>query len=513
MRLRTRAGIGAAATGLATIMLATSASAAPSPGAPGVGDPYYPGAGNGGYDVAHYDIRLTYQPTTDKLSGQTTILATAKQDLSTFNLDFGLKVSSVRVNNSLAQFSNDPKDPSELVVRPAKPIARNTPLTIVVSYADTPSTVKIDGFTAWKRTPDGGLAVDEPAASEWWFPANDHPTDKATYDVSVEVPNGSSAISNGRLIRKTQQRPGWTRWNWRSTQPQTTYLAFIAVGKFEVLESTTPSGQPFLSAYDPALGELLPAAKASIERTPEVTEFLATQFGPYPFEAQGGVASNGLGFALENQTRSVYGNSFWRWGSNTSVVSHEVAHQWFGDSVSLGKWSDIWLNEGFASYAEFLWSENIGEGTADELAQYMYDSYPADHPIWQTVVADPGADKQFDAAVYDRGALAVHALRKAVGDEDFFTILKTWQVEKKGTHATIPEFIALAEKISGKQLDELFNVWIYSKGKPAASPNGAAPVAVAMTHAGKQAEPKSFQKIKRTHEQFAEHGHGHSHGH
>ncbi|MGA6163436.1 M1 family metallopeptidase [Amycolatopsis magusensis] len=516
MRLRTRAGAGAVATGLASILLATSASAAPAPGAPGAGDPYYPGAGNGGYDVQHYDIRLTYQPATDQLSGQTTILATTTQELSTLNLDFGLKVSSVRVNNAPAKFGKDAKDASELVVQPAKPLAKNQPVTIVVSYTDTPSQVVVDGATAWRKTPTGAEVVDEPFSSEWWYPANDHPTDKATFDVSVEVPDAVSAISNGTLVRKTKQRTGWTRWNWRSTQPQATYLAFLAVGNFEVLQSTTPSGQPFLSAYDPALGAALPAAKASIERTPEVTEFLATQFGPYPFEAQGGVASNAIGFALENQTRSVYGNSFWRNGSNTSVVAHEVAHQWFGDSVSLGKWSDIWLNEGFASYAEFLWSESIGEGTADELAEYLYNSYPADSAFWQVKPGDPGADKQFDAAVYDRGALAVHALRKAIGEESFFKLLQTWQAQKKGKHATIPEFIALAEKVSGKPLYDLFQTWLFTPGRPDFSPTGQSSAASAATVAraadGKPAEPKSWAKIQQTHADLAAHGHAHVHG-
>ncbi|WP_158886488.1 M1 family metallopeptidase [Amycolatopsis anabasis] len=504
MRLRTRAGLGAVAAGVVTVLLGGTAGAAPAAGAPGVGDSYYPGAGNGGYDVSHYDIRLTYQPTTDQLSGTTTILATTTQELSSFNLDFGLKVNSVRVNNAPAKFANDPEDPSELVVTPARPLAARQPITVVVNYADTPSKVVIDGVTAWKKTPDGALAVDEPQSAEWWYPSNDHPTDKATFDVSVEVPDNVSALSNGTLVRKTKNRAGWTRWNWRSTQPQATYLTSLEVGAFEIFQSTTPNGQPFITAYDPSLGEAVPAAKASIERTPEVNEFLATRFGPYPFEAQGGVASNGLSFALENQTRPVYGRGFWRSGTNTSVVAHENAHQWFGDSVAVGSWSDIWLNEGFATYAEYLWSEHEGEGTADELAEYTYDSYPADSPFWQVVVANPGADKQFDGAVYDRGALAVHALRKAVGDEAFFTILKTWQARKKGGTARIPEFIALAEKISGKPLFELFQTWIYAKGKPSVSPNGQ-PAAAARTASGPPVAPKSYPAIQLTHAELAAH--------
>ncbi|TKG73671.1 M1 family metallopeptidase [Prauserella endophytica] len=499
MRLPTRAATGAVATGLATVLLATTASAAPAPGDPGLGDPYYPGAGNGGYDVAHYDIRLTYQPDTDQLAGTTTILATTTQELSSLNLDFGLKVNSVRVNNQPARFAKDPDDFTELVVTPRRPLAKNQFVTVVVTYADVPSKVTIDGYQAWKKTPTGALAVDQPTIAEWWYPSNDHPTDKATFDISVEVPDDVSALSNGTLVRKTKQRKDWTRWNWRSTEPMATYLAFIAVGDYEVLQSETPSGQPFVTAYDPLLGPSLPAAKASIERSPEVVEFLEGYFGPYPFEAQGGIATTGLGFALENQTRSVYDAAFFRSGTNMSVVVHENAHQWFGDSVALGAWSDIWLNEGFATYAEFMWSEYAGEGTADELAQYVYELYPADDEFWQVLPGDPGPENQFHAAVYDRGALAAHALRKAVGDDAFFTILRTWLEKKKDSHGTIPEFVELAERISGQQLDEVFETWLFTAGKPAESPNGTP----ATARAAAVAQPESYPEIRFTHEQLA----------
>ncbi|MBK1784168.1 M1 family metallopeptidase [Prauserella cavernicola] len=498
MRFPIRAGVGAVATGLATVLLATTASAVPAPGAPGVGDPYYPGAGNGGYDVGHYDIRLTYQPDTDLLAGTTTILATTTQELSSFNLDFGLKVDSVRVNNRPAGFAKDADDASELVVTPHEPLAQNQPVTVVVSYADVPSKLTIDGYQAWKKTPTGALAVDQPTIAEWWFPSNDHPTDKATFDISVEVPDDVSALSNGTLVRKTKLREDWTRWNWRSTEPMATYLAFIAVGDYEVLESETPDGQPFVTAYDPLLGSSLPAAKASIERSPEVVEFLEGFFGPYPFEAQGGIATTGLGFALENQTRSVYDEAFFRSGSNMSVVAHENAHQWFGDAVALGAWSDIWLNEGFSTYAEYLWSEHVGEGTADELAQYIYQLYPADDEFWQVLPGDPGAENQFDAAVYDRGALAAHALRKAVGDDAFFTILRTWLEEKNESHGTIPEFVELAERISGQQLDQVFDTWLFTEGKPEQSPNGPEAARLAPV-----AQPESYPQIKLTHERLA----------
>ncbi|WP_409183584.1 M1 family metallopeptidase [Amycolatopsis sp. VS8301801F10] len=503
MRSRTRAGIGAVAAGVATVLLAGTASAVPAPGAPGVGDPYYPNAGNGGTDVQHYDIRVSYQPETDVLSGTTTLLLTATQDLSRFDLDFALKASKVLVNNRPAQFTNSNGD-GELVITPAQPLLKGQSATVVVSYSDSPSTEKVGGLNTWKKGAFGALGIDEPQSSQWWFPANDHPTDKATYDVSIEAPDGLAAISNGTLVKKTKKRPGWTRWNWRSTKPQATYLTSFIVGKYDVVQSTTPDGKPFVTAYGADLGDSLDAAKASVERTPEVDEFLATQFGPYPFEAEGGVVTSGITFSLENQTRPTYGARNFAAGSNTTLIAHENAHQWFGDNVSLGKWSDIWLNEGFASYAEYLWSEHQGEGTAAELAQYAYDSYAADNPFWQVLPGDPGEPKQFDRAVYDRGAMAVQALRTKVGDQAFFSILQQWQAAKSGKDAVIPEFVALAEKVSGKPLQELFQTWLFTKGKPAVGPNGT--VAAAKSFAAVPAKPKAWDQIQANHRALAEAG-------
>ncbi|GAB2995650.1 M1 family metallopeptidase [Saccharothrix stipae] len=498
MSLRAKLTLGTAAA--ASLLLLAGTATAAQPGAPGIGDPYYPNAGNGGYDVSHYDIRLNYQPANDNLSGTTTILAKTTQDLSRFNLDFLLKVSSVRVNNKVAEFT---QSGGELVVDPRGTLRKGSDVTVVVTYSDAPSTHAVNGYTSWKRTPDGALAIDQPDIAPWWFPSNNHPTDKARFDVSVAVPSGVEVVSNGLFNGTTQQINGWTRWRYRSLQPQATYLAFIAIGQFEIRQSTAPNGQPVLNAYSERLGADYGASVASIERTPEVTEFLESQFGPYPFEAQGGVVTPGIGFALENQTRSTYDAGFFRRGSNTYVVAHEVGHQWFGDSVSVQGWKDIWLNEGFASYAEWLWSEHVGEGTVQENSDFVYASYPDDSPFWQVLPGDPGASNQFHGAVYDRGALTVHALRGEIGDEAFFRLLQEWPAAKRNGNATTDEFIAFAERLSGKQLDELFQTWLFTPGKPAAAP-GAGDFSA---RAAAVSEPKSFKKIQETRELLAGHQH------
>jgi aminopeptidase N len=490
--------VGAALCATAALVLPASAGyatrAVAEPGAPGVGDDYYPGYGNGGYDVSHYDIRLKYTPSSDQLRGSATLLARPTQDLTSFNLDFALNASSVRVNGAKAAFS---RKGIELTVTPVRPLRTGQFTTIVVEYAGVPSQVVVDGYTAWFRTADGAVAAGEPEIAAWWFPSNDHPTDKATFDISVLVPRATEVISNGVLTRR-QDEPLGTRWGWRSAKPTATYLAFLAIGQYELVSDTAPNGQPVVNAYADNLGEHAGSAKASIERTTEINEWLSEKVGPYPFEAQGGVVlSANIGFALETQTRPVYSPRSFRGGANNYLVVHELAHQWFGDSVSVAKWRNIWLNEGFASYAEWLWSEDQGEGTAQEVFDFTYDSYPADDPFWQVMPGDPGASTLFHGAVYDRGAMTLHALRTAVGDEAFYQMLRTWTADKKYTHATIDEFIALAERISGKQLDALFQTWLFTKGRPAVSAATGVKASAATTPIK---EPKSIAKIKRAHE-------------
>ncbi|MGC9665525.1 M1 family metallopeptidase [Planosporangium sp. 12N6] len=488
-------------TVLAVALAGTPASAAirphagPTPGSAGGGDSYYPDYGNGGYDVSHYDVRLRYWPETDKLSGTTTVLARATQDLSQFNLDFALAVSSVRVNGWPAAFSRE--GAHELVVKPARPVLSGQPLTVVVQYADTPSAVRVNGFTSWTRTADGALAVGEPEIAWWWFPSNDHPTDKATFDVSVLVPDGTQVVSNGVMPRPAiRELPGWSRWYWRSVKPMATYLAFLAIGHYEIRTDTSVDGQPVINAYAQDLGEYGGAARASVERTAEVVDWESTVFGPYPFEARGGVVApyNSMGYALEDQTRPMYDGRFWRNGSNMYVVVHENAHQWFGDSVSLADWRNIWLHEGFASYAEWLWSEAQGEGTAQELFDFTYAYYPADDPFWQVKPGDPGPQNQFHGAVYDRGAMALHQLRLAVGDDVFFRILREWTASHRYGNATIGQFQALAEKTSGKDLAGLFTTWLFTAGRPELG--GAATMAARAV----PTQPKSWQKIEETHQ-------------
>ncbi|GAB2757295.1 M1 family metallopeptidase [Salinifilum aidingensis] len=491
-----RTGVACCATAL---LAAPAAATGAQPGSPGIGDPYFPNYGNGGYDVEHYDIDVNYQPKTDHLSGTTRITARATQELSSFNLDFALQPESVAVNGQPAQFS---QQGSEVTVTPGSEVSTGDTLSVVVDYSGVPSEVEADGVSPWIRTQDGAMAVGQPEISAWWFPGNDHPRDKARYDVAVTVPQGTQVLSNG-LPAGHRSGAGSTTWNWHNATGTATYLQFLAIGKYDVENKSGAFGQPFITGYSRGLGELREPARASVERTPEVLRFLSGLVGDYPFPAQGGVVAStkDMGFALENQTRPTYSPLFFTDGQNTSVVVHELAHQWFGDSVSVDTWRDIWVNEGFASYAEWLWSEHQGEGTAQELFDHYYSQYPADDPFWQVTPGDPGKDNVFASAVYDRGAMTLQALRNRIGGEALNAAAREWVKDKADSTGTVEEFIALAEKHSGQDLGGFFDTWLFTPGKPEPTPENGFPQGRARTSAH---APASVAELDRTHRLLAQ---------
>ena len=232
----------------------------------------------------------------------------------------------------------------------------------------------------------------------------------------------------------------------------------------------------------------------------EILDFEEETFGRYPFSALGGIVddSSAFGFALENQTRPIYSKAFFtNPGSAVDVVVHEIAHQWYGDSLAVARWQHIWLNEGFASYAEWLWSEDQGNATAQEIFDFIYnEAFPDDDPFWQLVIGDPGPDHLFDLPIYLRGAMTLHQLRVAVGDRDFFRILERWAQTRRGDNVTTDEFIAHAEKVSRQQLDELFETWLFTAGKPAVE--AEAETAVAARRAA--ADTARLRSMLRLHE-------------
>jgi aminopeptidase N len=432
-------------------------------GATGAGDPYFPFQGNGGYDVASYDLSLRYDTVGRGLEGTATIRATATDAVKTFDLDLrrALTVSSVTVNGSTAGFAQPADLGQELVVTPAAPLTKGRTFTVVVRYAGRPQAVTDpDGsIEGWVETSDGAFVVGEPQGSPAWFPCNDTPTDKATYDFRVTVPSGVTAIANGELA-STATNAGWTTFTWHNGEPMATYLATVTTGVFGVTTGTTPGGIPYYIATDPKVDT---ASQSVLRKVPAMTDYFVGLFGPYPFSSTGAVVDDApeVGYALENQTKPLYDSP-----PDELTVSHELAHMWFGDSVTLSRWQDIWINEGFAEFGGWMWSEHTGQKSAQSYFNQYY-AKNANSWVWSPPPADPGGPADmFAGSVYERGAMTLQALRVKLGDGTFFAMLRAWHASKKYGNASIAEFTAFASSYAGRDLSAFFQAWLYDEGKP-----------------------------------------------
>ncbi|GHH26452.1 M1 family metallopeptidase [Streptomyces rubradiris] len=462
MALSRSARLGVLVTAAASF-LAIAASAPPTQGAPGIGDPYFPRLGNGGYDARHYDLDVAYAPGTGRLDGRTTLTARATHTLSSFDLDLQkLEITRVEVNGRRARFT---RDGDEVTVTPRRALPKGRDFTVSVTYGGIPEPlggpIVFGSEYGWMKTPDGVFVACQPNAASTWFPSSDHPADKATYDIRIKAPEGLTAVSNGRLV-STYDKGGSTYTHWRESKPMATYLATATIGKFDVRTGRTPGGIPVYVAIDPALKSAVDVDVYGV--TSAVTDYWSQVFGPYPFEETGAIVDDmpRAGFSLEVQSKPAYSAV-----RNETTIVHELAHQWFGDSVSVARWNDIWLNEGFATYAQWLWDEHQGTRSAHDAFRAGYDSRPADSAFWQVRPGAPERDTMFASAVYQRGAMTLQMLRERIGDPAFFRLLPTWTRLHRYGNASTADFVRLAERVSGRQLDDLFDTWLFTAGKPA----------------------------------------------
>jgi aminopeptidase N len=440
-----------------TTKLATTGPTRSAAGDDGIGDSLFPTYGNGGYDVQAYDIALSWDPESGEIDAVATIAAKATQALSSFNLDFdGPPIESVTVNDETA---DSDRNESELTISPVDVIEEGDSFSVAVSYAGKPGAADFGG---WLEDGNGGIiAFGEPEVSSYWYPVNDHPLDKAAYTLRVTAPRALTVASNGTLADKKQAGDA-TEWTYTQPFPQAPYLTTLAIGDYEIVDGgRSASGVPVRNVFPRDQVEELTEQFA---QQPKMIDVFEEAFGPYPFDTYGALVINGdvvSGVALENQTMSVFGAG----ALDEAVQAHELAHQWFGDSVSLADWSDLWLNEGFATYGEYVWQESVEPGfdTTDTLEVFFDDSGFLDQA--PTDLA-PGFAELFTASVYLRGGMTLHALRLEVGDDAFFETLQQYAADYRHANATTDDFIAVAEEVSAKQLDDLFDEWLNAPKLP-----------------------------------------------
>lgn len=472
--------LAAAALALTTVPASGSARAHPghpTPGAPGIGDRLFPTLGNGGYDARHYALSLRYATSAPSqgIDGTMTMKARATQSLSRFDLDFnGASVGSVAVNGRAAHFA---RVGEELVITPAHPIRRHSRFVVTVRHfradpVEPDPTVFLS--TAFIITPDGSVTAGQADAMHDVFPSNDHPRDKASFSFRFDVPKGTTAVANG--VRTGRWTHGdRTVWTYRQRQPMATELTQLAVGEFTVLERRSVDGV--------AVRDVVPTRLVDEYRTKLGVErgqlrWMRRHVGAYPFDLYGSlVVDTALGFALETQTLSLYDTPWFDYPRAVwdPVMLHELSHQWFGDSVAPYEWSDVWLNEGHATWYEFTYAadrgllkDHTGYATLDELMQAVYNAgdYYRDTfgPVGRPLSGDP--EDLFSPEVYEGGALVLYALRQKVGNRAFERIERAWVHRYRGRSASTRDFVRLASHVSGRDLRGFLHAWLYGTTTP-----------------------------------------------
>ncbi len=425
-------------------------------------DPYLPDHGNLGFRISRYDLELEYKVSPNRLAGVATLSATSYVQLPRFTLDLAssMAVAKVTVNDKRARHSHRNR---KLTITPESPIPPGGAMTIVVRYAGSPRPIRGPwGDVGWEELSEGSLCANQPNGAASWFPCDDHPSAKAPYRIAITTDSPYYALANGVLESK-RSRAAQTTWVYQQIEPMPTYLASVQIGPYK--RKALASKPIPVQAIFPA--RLSRNFDIDFGRQMEMIDVFVEMFGPYPFHSYSVVVTDDeLDIPIEAQSLSTFGANHCDGTRHSErLIAHELAHQWFGNSVTLARWRDIWLHEGFACYAEWLWSQRSGGPSAAEWARHYYDKLAA-NPV-RAVLSDPGPRKMFDDWVYKRGALTLHALRLTIGDGNFFALLHRWTDKYRYGSVTTEDFIALAANYSSQSLGPLWEAWLFTAKLPA----------------------------------------------
>ncbi|ADB30128.1 Peptidase M1 membrane alanine aminopeptidase [Kribbella flavida DSM 17836] len=434
------------------------------PGPDTAGDPYVPSHGNGGYSVESYELDLDYRVNSNRLTGKATITAVATQPLSRLSLDLvGLRVAKVSVNGRRAGRYTHRN--GKLHVWPAAGLMDGTEFVVEVQYSGNPAPADSPwGELGWEELTEGVIVASQPSGAATWFPCNDHPGDKAHYRITVTTDSPYHVVANGRLVSR-RSKASRTSWVYDQAAPMATYLATVQIGRYDELElASAPVTQRAVLPHG-----LIRDFRTDFGRQQDMVKLFCELFGPYPFTAYTVVVTDDpLEIPLEAQGISVFGSNHvdGRRGSER-LVAHELAHQWFGNSLTPASWRHIWLNEGFACYAEWLWSERSGGLSADQQVSKAHSRLAG--LAQDLLLSNPGPELMFDDRLYKRGAITLHMVRLHLGDGVFFDLLRTWTRTHRHGSVTTEDFIDLAASVAPDEaaVRALFAAWLDSPALPA----------------------------------------------
>lgn len=430
-------------------------------------DPYLPDSGNSGYRVSRYELDLEYKVATNRLSGTATITAAAVEALRTVTLDLSDALSVTKVTVNGARPARFRTSAGKLHITLAEGLPAGAAMTIAVRYGGNPRPVRSHwGDVGFEELTDGALVAGQPNGAASWFPCDDQPGAKASVRTRIRTESPYYALANGRLVSR-RAHAGMTTWTYEQPEPTSTYLVTLQIGRYDRQQ---------LAEDDVSIHAVLPDRlrenfASDFARQPQMMELFVELFGPYPL-ADGYtvvVTDDDLEIPLEAQGISIFGaNHCAGRGRAERLIAHELAHQWFGNSVTVERWQHIWLHEGFACYAEWLWSERSGGRSAHEWARH-YHQRLADAPQ-DLLLADPGVADLFDDRVYKRGALTLHVLRRRIGDDNFFALLRDWTQRYRHSSVVTDDFTGLAAQYADGSLRPLFEAWLYAPALPPLDP-------------------------------------------